>query len=166
LWGAPRIHGELLKLGIGVAETTVAKYMPRRGKPPSPSWRAFLDNHVKDLVSIDFFTVPTATFRVLFVFVVLAHERRRIVHLNVTANPSAAWTGQQVREAFPYDTAPRFLLRDRDGIYGDDFRRVVHSLGITQVRSWPAFMKMLESSDAREGARAFVEKREPRWTGR
>jgi hypothetical protein len=136
-WGAPRIHGELLKLGIGVAETTVAKYMPRRGKPPSPSWRAFLDNHVKDLVSIDFFTVPTATFRVLFGFVVLAHERRRIVHLNVTANPSAAWTGQQIREAFPYDTAPRFLLRDRDGIYGDDFRRVVHSLGITQVMIAP-----------------------------
>ena len=131
-WGAPRIHGELLKLGI-----EVAKYMPRRAKPPSPTWRAVLDNHVRDLVSIDFFTVPTATFRVLFVFVVLAHERRRIVHLNVTTNPSAAWTGQQIREAFPYDTAPRFLLRDRDGIYGNDFQRIVHSLGIRQVMIAP-----------------------------
>ena len=132
-WGAPRIHGELRKLGIDVAETTVAKYMPRRGRPSSPTWRAFLDNHVRDLVSIDFFTVPTATFRVLFVLVVLAHDRRRIVHLNVTANPLAAWTGQQIREAFPYDTAPRFLLRDRDGVYGNDFARIVHSLGIRQV---------------------------------
>jgi transposase InsO family protein len=110
---------------------------PRRGRPPSPAWQAFLDNHVRDLVSIDFFTVPTATFRVLFVFVVLAHERRRIVHLNVTANPSAAWTGQQIREAFPYDTAPGSLVRDRDGIYGNDFHRIVHSLGIRQVMIVP-----------------------------
>jgi hypothetical protein len=102
-WGAPRIHGELLKLGIDVAETTVAKYMRRRGRPSSPTWRAFLDNHVRDLVSIDFFTVPTASFRVLFVLVVLAHDRRRIVHLNVTDNPSAAWTGQQIRVHHRYE---------------------------------------------------------------
>ncbi len=136
-WGAPRIHGELLKLGIDVAETTVSKYMHRRGRSSSPTWRAFLDNHVRDLLSIDFFTVPTVTFRVLFVLVVLAHDRRRIVHLNVTADPSAAWTGQQIREAFPYNTAPRFLLRDRDGVYGNDFDRIVRSLGIRQVMTAP-----------------------------
>ena len=123
LWGAPRIHGELLKLGIEISQTTVATYMPRHRRPPSPSWRAFLDNHVKDLVSVDFFTVPSATFRVLFVFVVLAHDRRRVVHFNVTEHPSAEWTAQQVVEAFPWETAPRYLLRDRDGVYGDCFRR-------------------------------------------
>ena len=97
LWGAPRIHGELLKLGIDLSQTTVAKYMVRHRKPPSPSWRAFLNNHVKDLVSIDFFTVPTVTFNVLFVFVVLAHDRRRVVHFNVTESPGAKWTAQQTR---------------------------------------------------------------------
>ena len=92
MWGAPRIHGELLKLGIDVSEATVSKYMPRRRKPPSQTWRTFLDNHVQNLVSVDFFTVPTVLFHVLFVFVVLAHDRRRIRSLNVTSSPSAAWT--------------------------------------------------------------------------
>jgi hypothetical protein len=96
LWGAPRIHGELLKLGIDLSQTTVATYMISHPKPPSPSWRAFLDNHLKDIVSIDFFTVPTVTFRILFVFLVLAHDRRRIVHFNVTEHPSAEWTGRQL----------------------------------------------------------------------
>ena len=117
LWGAPRIHGELLKLGIDLSQTTVAKYMIRHRKPPSPSWRAFLDNHLKSLVSIDFFTMPTVRFRILFVFLVLSHDRRRIVHFNVTQHPSAAWTGRQLVEAFPWDTVPRYLIRDRDGIY-------------------------------------------------
>ena len=108
LWGAPRIHGELQKLGIDVSQATVAKYLGRRTGPPSQSWRTFLTNHVAELASIDFFTVPTATFRVLFVFVVLSHDRRRIVHVNVTAHPTAAWTAQQLREAWPWDTAPRF----------------------------------------------------------
>ena len=100
IWGAPRIHGELLKLGIDVGETSVSKYMVRRRNPPSQTWRTFLENHVKDTVSIDFFTVPTIRFQVLYVFLVLAHDRRRIVHFNVTAHPTAEWTGQQLREAF------------------------------------------------------------------
>ena len=105
LWGAPRIHGELRKLGIEIGETTVGKYLPKRDgrPPPSPSWRSFLNNHVDDLVSIDFFTVPTATLRVLYGFVVLAHARRRVLHFNVTANPSAEWTARQLIQAFPFD---------------------------------------------------------------
>jgi putative transposase len=133
LWGAPRIHGELLKLSINLSQTTVAKYMIRHPRPPSPSWRAFLDNHLKDLVSIDFFTVPTVTFHILFVFLVLSHGRRRILHSNVTEHPTAEWTGQQLIEAFPWDGAPRYLIRDRDGIYGRDFTRLVNALGIKQV---------------------------------
>ena len=101
LWGAPRIHGELLKLGINIGETSVSKYLVRRQKPPSQTWRTFLDNHVKSMVSVDFFTVPTIRFQVLYVFLVLAHDRRRILHFGVTAHPTAEWTAQQLREAFP-----------------------------------------------------------------
>ena len=133
LWGAPRLHGELLKLGIEISQTTVAKYMHRGRRPPSQEWRTFLANHVKDLVSIDFFTIPTATFRVLFVFVVLHHDRRRILHFNVTEHPTAEWTAQQMVEAFPWDTAPKHLLRDRDCVYGDAFRRRVAGLDIAEV---------------------------------
>ena len=121
-WGAPRIHGELLKLGIEIAESTVGQYLVRRRPPPSQTWRTFPNNHVDQLASVDFFVVPTLTFRVLWVFVVLAHDRRRILHVNVTGHPTAEWTAQQIRNAFPWDTAPRFLLRDRDGIYGPTFR--------------------------------------------
>jgi putative transposase len=137
-WGAPRIHGELLKLGIEISERTVSRLMPKNRKPPSQTWRAFLNNHVKDLVSVDFFTVPTVSFRVLFVFVVLAHHRRRIVHFNVTEHPTAGWTGQQMVEAFPEDTAPRYLLRDRDKIYGYDFRERIQSMSIEEVLCAPA----------------------------
>ena len=112
-WGAPRIHGELSMLGINVSQANVAKYMIRLRKPPSQTWRTFLDNHVTDLVSVDFFTVPTATFRILYVFVVLRHDRREVVHFNVTQNPCAQCIAQQIIEAFPFDTAPRYLLRDR-----------------------------------------------------
>lgn len=133
LWDAPRIHGELLKLGITISQATVSKYMVRHRKPPSQSWRTFLTNHANDIVSVDFFTIPTATFRVLFVFVVLSNERRRVLHFNVTDSPSAIWTGQQIVEAFPWDTAPTYLLRDRDGIFGEDFARRVESMGIKQV---------------------------------
>jgi len=108
LWGAPRIHGELLKLGIPVSQATVAKYMGRQRKPPSQTWRTFLDNHVTQLMAADFFVVPTATCRLLFVLVILAHDRRRVVHTAVTARPTAAWTAQQFREAFPWDQAPDF----------------------------------------------------------
>jgi len=121
LWGAPHIHGELLKLGIDVGETSVSKYMVRRRKPPSQTWRTFLDNHLKTLVTVDFFTVPTIRFQILYVFLVLAHERRRILHFAVTAHPTAEWTAQQMREAFPWDAAPRYLLRDRDRIFGQEF---------------------------------------------
>ena len=136
-WGAPRIHGELLMLGFNVSEATVSRYMPRRRKPPSQSWRTFLRNHANGLVSIDFFVVPTATFRVLYVFLVLEHERRRIVHFNVTEGPSAQWTGQQLVNAFPYDSAPKYVIRDRDKIYGANFVRRVHAMGIEQVLTAP-----------------------------
>ncbi len=141
-WGAPRIHGELKMLGIIVSESTVAKYMIRHQKPPSQTWRTFLNNHVSGLVSVDFFTgapaaVPTATFRVLYGFVVLRHERREIVHLNATYHPTAEWTAQQLVEAFPFDTAPRYLMRDRDSIYGTRFRTRVKSMGVEEVVSAP-----------------------------
>ena len=137
LWGAPRVHGELIKLGISVSQAAVSKYMVRHRKPPSQTWRSFLDNHVKDLVSADFFTLPTATFRVLFVFIVLRHDRCRIVHFNVTEHPTAEWSAQQIVDAFPWDTAPRYLLRDRDGIYGAYFNSRVTGLGIRQVLTAP-----------------------------
>ena len=113
-WGAPRIDSELMKLGIKISEASVAKYMVRRSKPPSQTWRTFLQNHASQLASVDFFAVYTVWFEILFVFIVLAHDRRRVVHFNVTAHPTAEWTAQQMLEAFPFDTAPRYLLRDRD----------------------------------------------------
>src|SRR5437867_4898195 len=137
LWGAPRIHGELFKLGIELSQATVAKYRVRQRKPPSQTWRTFLNNHVRDLVSADFFTVPTISFRALFVFVVLAHHRRRHIHFNVTAHPGAEWTTQQIVQAFPWDTAPRYLIRDRDTIYGEDFRQRVQAVGIHEVLTAP-----------------------------
>jgi putative transposase len=136
-WGAPRIHGELMKLDIKVSESSVAKYMVRSPKPPAQTWRTFLDNHVSQLASVDFFTVHTVWFEILFVFTVLAHDRRRIVHFNVTAHPTAEWTAQQMLEAFPFDTAPRYLLRDRDRISGQEFRDQVAAINITEVLSGP-----------------------------
>jgi putative transposase len=132
-WGAPRIHGELLKLGIEISERTVSRLLPKDRKPPSQSWRAFLNNHFSDLVSIDFFTVPTVTFRVLFVFVVLSHSRRRVVYSNVTEHPTAWWTGQQMVQAFAEETAPRYLLRDQDKIYGNAFQDRISGMDIEQI---------------------------------
>jgi len=132
---APHIHGELLKLGVVVSEATVSRAMPRRSTPPSQTWRTFLANHMPCAAAIDFFVVPTATFRLLYVVVVLAHERRRIVHFDVTDAPCARWTGQQVINAFPYEAAPRYLHRDRDAIYGSEFISRVRSMGIEQVVS-------------------------------
>jgi len=132
-WGAPRIQSELTLLGYELAESTVSKYLVRQRKPPSQTWRTFLENHVDCLASVDFFTVPTATFRVLYCFIVLCHERRRLVHVNVTANPTERWTAHQAIEAFPFDAAPRYLIRDRDAIYGEWFRRRVQSMGIHEV---------------------------------
>src|SRR5262245_9731142 len=132
-WGAPRLHGELLKLGFAMSERTVSRLMPKQSKGPSQTWKTFLTNHVSQLVSIDFFTVPTLQLRVLFVFVVLAHERRRVLHFNVTEHASAEWTAQQIVEAFPDDSAPKYLLRDRDGVYGHHFRNRVEGMGVQEV---------------------------------
>ncbi len=137
-WGSPRIVAELQKLGIEVAKSTVEKYKPRAGRPPSTTWRTFFSQHARELVAVDFFIVPTVTFKVLFVFLVLAHDRRRIVHFNVTEHPTAQWTAQQIVEAFPFDTAPKYLLRDGDGIYGERVRRRIDSLGIDEVVTAPA----------------------------
>src|SRR5438876_11910551 len=137
LWGAPRIHAELLKLGLDVAERTVSRLIPKRCSPPSQTWRTFLTTHVRDLVSLDFFTVPTARLRVLFVLVVLAHHRRRVLHFNVTEHPTAHWTAQQIVDAFPDDSAPSYLLRDRDQVYGEQFRHRVKGLGLAEVLTAP-----------------------------
>jgi putative transposase len=136
-WGSPRIVGELRKLGIAVAKSTVETYRVCPRRPTSPTWRAFLKYHVTELVSIDFFTVPTVGFKVLCVLVVLAHARRRIVHFNVTEHPTAQWTAQQLVEAFPWETAPRYLLRDRDAVSGEGFPRRLTSLGIDQMLAAP-----------------------------
>jgi transposase InsO family protein len=132
-WGAPRIVGELRKLGIDVAKSTVETYRLRPERPSSPTWKTFLTSHVQDLVALDFFIVPTVTHKVLFVLLILAHHRRRVVHVHVTEHPTAPWTTQQVVEAFPWDEAPRYLQRDRDGIYGAYFRQRVHVMGIEEV---------------------------------
>jgi transposase InsO family protein len=136
-WGAPRIHGELLKLGFELSEATVAKYMVCHRKPPSQTWRTFLANHMKDMVSSDFFVVPTVFFRVLFVFVILSHDRRRPVHVAVTEYPTAEWVAHQLLEAFPWDSAPHYLLRDRDGGYGEKFHEAASWLGIREVLTAP-----------------------------
>src|SRR5229473_2811811 len=137
LWGAPRIHGELLKLGIEVSQATVAKYMVRRRGTPSQNWRTFLRNHAEGIAAIDMFVVASASFRLLYVTVILAHERRRITHTAVTEHPTAAWLSRQVTEAFPWNTAPRYLLRDRDGSYGAYFCNRVEAMGITEVITAP-----------------------------
>lgn len=138
LWGAPRIHGELRTLGVDVSERTVSRLLERRPHPRSQTWRTFLTNHLASGASMDFFTVPTLTGRVLFVLVVLSHQRRRIVHVNITAHPTAIWSAQQVVDAFPDDTAPRWLHRDRDRLYGDAFRSRLGGMGIAEVVSAPA----------------------------
>jgi putative transposase len=153
LWGAPRIHGELLKLGIDLCQATVAKYMGRRCQPPSQTWRTFLTNHVGQIVAADFFVVPTATYRLLFVLVLLAHDRRRIRHVAVTAHPTAAWTAQQLREAFPWDEAPRYLIHDRDQAFASPGAT---AMGIEEVLTAPhapwqnAFVERFIGSARRE----------------
>jgi transposase InsO family protein len=137
LWGAPRIHGELLKLGLRVSQATVSKYMLRPRRPPSQAWRTFLKNHAQDLIALDFFTVPTATFRVLFVLVVLSHGRRRLVHFNVTEHPTAEWTARQLLEACTLEESSRYLIRDRDSVYGERFSRQAKTLDIGEVITAP-----------------------------
>jgi len=130
--GCARIHGELLKLGLVVSQATVSKYMLRPRRPPSQAWRTFLKNHAKDLMALDFFSVPTATFRVLFVLVVLSHSRRRLVHFNVTEHPTAEWAARQLLEACGLE-APRYLIRDRDHVYGERFSHQAKALDIREA---------------------------------
>ncbi len=137
LWGAPRIHGELLKLGFDVAQSTVAKYMLRPRKPPSQTWRTFLRNHADGIAAVDFFVVPSINFQLLFVFIVISHTRRRLLHFAVTTNPTAEWTARQIVEAFPWDSAPRYLIRDNDNIYGLTFQNKLRALEIKEVRTAP-----------------------------
>ena len=129
-WGSVRIQDELALLGIEVSDATVRKYRPKGPRSPSQTWRSFLKNHIACMGAMDFFVVPTATFRVLYVLIILAHHRRRVVHFNITDSPTAVWTAQQIRNAFPYQTAPKYLLRDRDGIYGAEVVECIHNLGI------------------------------------
>jgi transposase InsO family protein len=130
LWGAPRIHGELLKLGIDVGQTSVAKYMARRRRPPSQGWRTFLRNHADGIASIDLFVVPTISLRLLYGLLVVGHDRRRIMWLGVTAHPTAEWIARQVSEACGWDPAPTYLVRDRDRVYGEPFTRRIRAMGI------------------------------------
>jgi transposase InsO family protein len=130
LWGAPRIHGELLKLGIDVGQTTVAKYMARRRMPPSQGWRTFLRNHADGIASMDLFLVPTISFRLLYGFLILRHSRREILWLGVTAHPNAEWIVRQLTEAYGWQQAPRYIVRDRDCVYGDVFSRHLRAMGI------------------------------------
>ena len=137
LWGAPRIQAELRLLGCDVAESTVAKYKMRPSRPPSPTWRSFLANHADCLASVDFFVAPTATFRLLYGFLVLRHDRRLVAHFNVTAHPTAGWVARQIKEAFPFDEAPRCLIRDRDGAYSRRMRESLKSIGVEEVLTAP-----------------------------
>ena len=140
-WGAPRVHGELLKLGFVVAQSTVSKYLPRKRRPPDEGvrqrWQTFLKNHLPEAAGIDFFVIPTLTFRLLYGLVVLDQGRRRILHFGVTEHPTGEWVKRQLFEAFPYDSAPRYLHRDRDSIYDCRFRAAVKALGIEDVPSAP-----------------------------
>ena len=137
LWRAPRIHGELRKLGIEVSERTVSRILRTVKRPPSQTWKTFLQNHIGEIVAIDFFTVPTIQLRVLFVFLVLEHQRRKVLHFGVTEHPSAEWAGQQVVEALAEQGTWRYLVRDRDATYGNEFRCRVQSLGVKEVISAP-----------------------------
>src|SRR6266699_3454856 len=138
LWGAPRIHGELLKLGFEVAQSSVAKYMVKRGGPPGQGWRTFLRNHAPDIAAMDLFIVPTIGFNLLYAFVIVRLDRRDLVWTNVTTNPTAEWIARQLTEAFPWSTAPRYLVRDRDRIYGSIVPRRLRAMGIRDKPIAPA----------------------------
>ena len=138
LWGAPRIHGELLKLGVEVAQSSVAKYMLIRGRPPGQEWRTFLHNHAPEIAAMDLFVVPTIGFKLLYGFVVVRIHRRDLVCINVTANPTAEWVARQITEAFPWNEAPRYMIRDRDRIYGAVVTRRLRAMGIRDKPTAPA----------------------------
>ena len=150
LWGAPRIHGELLKLGFEVAQSTVARYMCRHSRPPSQGWRTFLSNHVDGIAAIDLFVLPTIAFQILYCLVIVRHGRRRWVSFGVTANPTAEWISRQVTEAFPWDHAPRYLIRDRDTSYGLVFlQRAAHELSDRAGQHRPERRESLSGKPAR-----------------
>src|SRR5246500_2107062 len=130
LWGTPRIHGELLMLGIDVAESTVSRYMVRRRRPPSQGWKTFLRNHIEGIASLDLFVVRTISFKLLYALVILRHTRRRLVTISVTSNPTAEWIAGQVTDAFPWDEAPSHLIRDRDAAFGQAYTRRVRAMRI------------------------------------
>src|SRR5580693_7152707 len=138
LWGAPRIHGELLKLGFSVAQSTVATYMVRRGGSPSQEWGTFLRNHAPDIAAMDLFVVPTIGFKLLYGFVIIRLDRRDLVWIGVTTNPTAEWVARQITEAFPWDEAPRYLIRDRDRLYGTVVTRRLRAMGIRDKPFAPA----------------------------
>jgi transposase InsO family protein len=138
LWGAPRIHGELLKLGFEVAQSTVAKYMVKRGRPPSQGWCTFLRNHAPDIAAMDLFIAPTIGFDLLYGFIIVRLDRRDLVWINVTANPTAEWIARQITEAFPWDEAPHYLIRDRDRLYGAIVTRRMRAMGIRDKPIAPA----------------------------
>ena len=162
LWGAPRIHGELLKLGFEVAQSSVAKYMVKRRGPPSQGWRTFLRNHAPDIAAMDLFIVPTISFGLLYALVIVRLDRRELVWINVTANPTAEWIARQITEAFPWDDAPQYLIRDRDRIYGTVFTRRLRAMGIRDKPTAPAspwqngFAERLIGSIRRECVDYFV----------
>ena len=138
LWGAPRIHGELLKLGSDVAQSTVAKYMAKRHGPPSQRWRTFLRNHAPDIAAMDLFVVPTIRFELLYAFIIVRLYRRDLVWINVTSHPTAEWVARQISEAFPWNEAPRDLIRDRDSVFGEIVKRRLRVMGIRDKPIAPA----------------------------
>ena len=138
LWGAPRIHGELLKLGFEVAQSSVAKYLVKRRGPPSQGWSTFLRNHLPEVAAMDLFVVPTIGFDLLYAFIIIRLDRRALVWISVTTNPTAEWIARQITEAFPWNEAPRYLIRDRDSIYGDVARRRIPAMGIRDKPIAPA----------------------------
>src|SRR5258708_733824 len=138
LWGSPRIHGELLKLGFAVAQSSVAKYMVKRGGPPSQGWCTFLHNHAPDIAAMDLFVVPTTGFKLLYAFVIVRLNRRDLVWISVTTNPNAEWVARQITEAFPWNEAPRYMLRDRDRIYAAVVIRRLRAMGIRDKPVAPA----------------------------
>ncbi|MBE0564352.1 MAG: transposase [Krumholzibacteria bacterium] len=167
-WGAPRIHGELMKLGHYVSEATVARYMVKRRGRPTRNWKTFLMNHLHETVVVDFLTVPTVTFRTLYVFVVLSLDRRRIVHFNVTTHPTAEWTALQLYQAFPFDSAPRFLVRDRDGIYGGAVSAALASMGNAEARmpqSHDRVQRASRQADRPQLPRVLPQIAHPPWPG-
>jgi hypothetical protein len=153
LWRAPRIHGELKMLGIAISERTVSRLLRTLRRPPNQTWRTFLHNHIGQMVSTDFFTVPTITMKVLFVFIVLEHDRRKVLHFNVTEHPTAPWTAQQIVEAFADRDTARYLLRDRDSRYSAEVRLRIQSLGIEEILT--VLLRSLSEHRSRAGRCCF-----------